>query len=261
MIQYQKNKLSTFEAVHAYLEKNSSVFNNIEEFVNIQNAFTSKIQDIAAKEDERMNATKGKTLDKNVTRKSVTSIALVVAGALYAFGKKTNNVPLTEKANITISKLDGLRNAELAITLNSIKGLIVDNVQALIGYGLSQERLASFESKIDIYVAALKSKQSSDAQKTGANKILTNLFKEASVILDSIDKLAEGFREDNVQFYKGYKAARVFKNLGIRHRPTPEPVQQTPEVKTEPEKLPDATTGKPNPLPPERSGEVPPVKL
>ncbi len=260
MIQRQKNKLTTFETVQAYLEKNSSVFGNIEQFVNVQNAFKSKLQEIAAKEDLRMNASKGKTLDKNLTRKKATSTALVVAGALYAFGKDTKNIPLTEKANIKISKLDKMRNIELPIALNTIKGLIMENTEALHGYGLSQERQASFESKIEGYVAALNARQSSAAQKSGASKVLSGLFKEAGVILDSIDKLAEGFREDNFQFYKGYKAARVFKNLGIRHRPVPETNQQVPEVKTGPSTIPKDPPGKSDLLPPQHPGEGPPVK-
>ncbi|MBK8550263.1 MAG: hypothetical protein IPL53_04065 [Ignavibacteria bacterium] len=53
--------------------------------------------------------------------------------------------------------------------------------------------------------------------KKGANTSLTNLFKDADSLLDSIDKFMENYKDSNKDFYAGYKAARVIRDLGIRH--------------------------------------------
>lgn len=213
-----------YTGVTAYLDKNSSLFADNEEFINHRNSFKSISEQIGLKDDERNKATTGKTKDKEEAKISVIKQALAVAGALHAFAKKAGAVTLQETTRYSKSKLDNLRDNVLVIELNSIKDKAIQNSDAITKFGISAEKLAAFEDNISQYANALGAKASGGALKTGAIRSLNMLFKDADSLLDSIDRLMENFIDSNVQFYSGYKAARVIKNLGIRHDEVEAPV-------------------------------------
>lgn len=217
MVKYQKNKNSMLATVHAYVTENSNVYSDTEEFVTCVSKLKNLLDFIKDKEDERSTVATGKTKDKNVTRKSVSTFAVTIAGALYAYGKKSENVVLTEKVNISKSFLRSLRNLDLVIVLESIEELAEENSAAIIPFGITAEKLSEYKSRVVQYSKALSAKDSSGASKTSAGKSLKQLFKESDDLLDTLDKLAVGYSENNQAFYNGYKAARVIKNLGIRH--------------------------------------------
>jgi len=208
--------------VHAYVTENSAVYSDTEEFLSGIAKLENLLVLIKNKEDERSTVATGKTKDKNVTRKSVSDFAVMVAGAIYAYGKKSENVVLTEKVNISFSFLRSLRNHDLVIVLNSIRELAEENSAAIDPFGVTAEKLLEYKARVTQYSKALSAKDSSGASKSSAVKSLRQLFKECDDILDTLDKLVEGYSENNAAFYNGYKAARVIKNLGIRHE---QPVQ------------------------------------
>lgn len=249
MIRYQKNKNSMLATVHAYAAENSNVYSDTEEFVSGIAKLKNLLDLIKDKEDDRSTVAKGKTKDKNVTRKSVSDFAVMVAGAVYAYGKKSENVVLTEKVNITATFLASLRNHDLVMVLESIMELAEENSAAIVPFGITAEKLSKYHARVTQYSKALSAKDSSGASKTSAAKSLRQLFKDSDNVIDTLDKLVEGFKESNTEFYNGYKAARVTKNLGIRHE---QPVQLkagTSVIK--------ASEGGQTPVPTEPDPEIP----
>lgn len=223
----QKNRYAMYNGVIAHLEKNSSIYSENEEFVSHKGAFKSATEEIGLKEDVVNKATTGKTLEKTVTRNFVTLQALGVAGAICAYAKKIGDITLAESTKHTISSLNKFRDTGLVIELNSIKDKAIDNSSALVKYDISPEKLDSFIKNIAQYSKALGAKSTGGSLKTGAVKSLTTLFKEAGIVLDSIDRLMENYRDTHKEFYSSYRAARVIKNLGIRHE---KPGPETPPV-------------------------------
>ena len=228
MLKNQKNKYAMYNGVIAHLEKNSSKYTDNEEFINHRNAFKSLTEFIGSKEDERSKATKGKTKDKEANREKVTIFALGVAGAICAYAKKSRMTTLAESTKLTKTKLDSLRDNVLLIELKSIRDVAMLYSDAMSKYGFPPEKLEEFVNSILQYSNALGAKANGGAVRTGAFKSLKTLFKEADSMLDSIDRLMENYRDTHKEFYDGYKASRVIKNLGIRHNPEEEPVN--PEV-------------------------------
>lgn len=222
----QKNRYAMFNGVIAHLEKNSSIYSENEEFVNHRDTFKTVTGEIGLKEDVRSKATTGKTLEKRVTRESVTVQALGFAGALCAFAKKANNITLAETTRLTKSKLDSFRDDVLIIELKSIMENAVTYRTALEKYDIPPEKLENFVNNIAQYSKALGAKSTGGTLKTGAVKSLTTLFREAGIVLDSIDRLMENYRDTHKEFYNSYKAARVIKNLGIRHEEPKTPLTQ-----------------------------------
>ncbi len=228
MIHSQENRLTMLEAVNTFLSENQAVISDVAELVQNQNALIEKKNLIHAKEDQRMNASKGKTKTKEATRKAVTSFAITIAGALFSFAKKSDNISLMAKSNFTTARLNKIRDSELPITLNSLRDLTQANIDSLEQFGVTPEMLTALEVKITNYVKALGEKESAVATRSSASKALSVLFKEADSILKTIDKLAVRFRETNLQFYNGYKSARIVRITGVRHKTIPVQPQETP---------------------------------
>ncbi|MFZ1322883.1 MAG: hypothetical protein WAT71_15105 [Ignavibacteria bacterium] len=218
MIKNQKNKFTMYEAVTAYLGENNLLFSDNEEFTDHLNSFRATVSVIAIMEDERSKSITGKTKNKLISRKTVTDEALAVAGAIYAYAKKSGNVTLMESVNPRKSKYDRFRENVLVIELNFIKDKAIENSQALERYGISADKLSQFTDNITAFSNAIGARAAGGAAKSSATKTLFTRFNEAGDILDSIDRLMEIYRVSNNEFYQGYKSARVIWDLGIRHK-------------------------------------------
>ncbi|HMS34393.1 MAG TPA: hypothetical protein PKC91_09920 [Ignavibacteria bacterium] len=219
----QKNKFAMYGTVHTFLEDKSAVYADNEEFNLHRISLKQNLAEIRLKDDTGKKATKGKSKNKEVTRTSVSSQALAVAGALYAYAKKSGNQSLIASMNLTKSKLDKLRDSELITELNSIKEKAIEKSADIRKYGIPAEKLESYTTNIETYSKALGAQDTGGAVKKGAYKSLSTLFKDADSLLDSIDKLMENYKDSNEDFYAGYKTARVIKDLGIRHNEEEEP--------------------------------------
>lgn len=214
----QKNRYTMYEAVTAYLGENSAKYSDNEEFVEHLGSFRAAVTEIALTEDQRSKAVTGKTINKNILRDQVTIQALAVAGAVYAFAKKSGNVTLMESADQTKSKLKRFRDNGLVIELNSLKDKAVNISSDLERYGIAADKISQFTDNISAYSSAIGAKAAGGALRSGASKSMTTLFNEAGNILDSIDKMMDIYRVNEEAFYLGYQSARVVKDLGIRHK-------------------------------------------
>ncbi|MEO8666644.1 MAG: hypothetical protein ABI462_14215 [Ignavibacteria bacterium] len=232
MIKTQKNKFAMYDAVSAYLDDNSSKFLLNEELNTHHASFKEALDAIAGREDLRNKSTKGRTQEKTVTRASVTSQALAIAGALYAYAKKSGNISLRESVKYTHTSLDSQRDNVLIIELNSLKDKAIENKGILEKYDITPEKLEKYTSNIESYSNALGARSTGKASKSGAIKSLVTLFRDASSILDSIDRLMENYNVGEEQFYSGYKAARVIMDLGKRHKAEVEKTEQPTVVNT-----------------------------
>ncbi|MBS1517920.1 MAG: hypothetical protein JSS91_07520 [Bacteroidetes bacterium] len=217
MIKYQKNKYSMYVGVRAYLDDHSAGYENNEEFNEHLNSYKSVLQDIARKEDERSKATLGKVKNKARVRRSVTDQALAVSGAIYSFAKKSGDYVLMRSVDLQKTDFDRFRDAGLVIELNSIKNKAAQFSAEIARFGITAEKFTEFENKINEYVDALSAKNTGSATKQGASKTMVSFFRDADSLLDSIDRFMENYKISDKDFYDGYKAARVIKDLGIRH--------------------------------------------
>jgi hypothetical protein len=227
MIKTQQNRLSMFEAVHSYLRENESAFAETTELVEAMNTLRAKINTIMELDDLKSNVSKGRTSLKNETRDAAITAGNALAGAIYALAKKTKNVMLADKTSITISRLESIRDIELVLFLNSVKDIATEHLQSLSGFGITGEKFEEYKQKFNLYFEALTSRESSRAKRIGASKALVTNFSETEELLKSIGKLVEAYRDDNIQFFNGYVAARSIKDLGSRRKKQPDTSGQT----------------------------------
>ena len=78
--------------------------------------------------------------------------------------------------------------------------------------------LDDLKSQIAAYDAATKQVSSGMAERVGARTAVSDLFIQADQILkDELDRMMQFFRVGAPEFYNDYRAARVIKDIGVRH--------------------------------------------
>lgn len=222
----QKNHLTMSQAVESFLKEKEPKYSDVEELKDQRAALKLKNEEIGKKDDERENVTKGSVPEKQSARDSAVESAVAVAGRLFAFAKKNNDLSLMEKTNITRTKLYSLRYVDFPIVINSIKELAENNLASLGRFGITAEKVAELGARLKNFTAASENKDTTVAVKSGTYVTLTQLFRESDDILDSIDKLMEEYNETDLEFYSGYKAARVIKDVGTRYAKEEEPLKK-----------------------------------
>ncbi|MBK8983356.1 MAG: hypothetical protein IPM38_13805 [Ignavibacteria bacterium] len=213
------NKLTMIEGVHAYLTDHENKFSSNTGMVNTKERLLLKIGDIYDREAQRVNVRKGKMEAKETYRDHMITQGLSFSSKLFDLGNLNKNIELSAQSDFNRSALNKQRDRELLGTLEVIKENAEANIESLSVYDITPEKLQSFATMISIYRSRIESKQTSEALKSSARKTLSVLFKEANLILKSLDKMMEEFHDSEVQFYAGYKTARNIKDLGIRYRP------------------------------------------
>lgn len=155
--------------------------------------------------------------------------ALAAASALYSYGRKTKNTEVQEIANTTESRLRKLRDTELASRATSIHTQAAAHAADLADYGVTATMITDLQAKIADYSAAIGDRESGVADRVGATAALSDLFDQTDdVLTEDLDRLMELVRESQTDFYNKYFAARVIKDIGFRHKPTPPPPTPPP---------------------------------
>jgi hypothetical protein len=213
----QENKLAMLKTVDTYLDENREIAGTIAEFNTNHQQLKSVYNEIMAKDDQKINALKGRTVNKREAKRKVTSAAKSIAGGLFAFGKKSGDNIIMKKADIYVSKLIAMRDIELIEAAESLRNLALEYSDALAEFGISAAKLTAFSSKISEYDNAVGQKQNSIIIQTGATKTLKTLFSEADSVLLSMNKLADSLKDEHPEFVRDYYAARVVKKFGTRY--------------------------------------------
>ena len=78
--------------------------------------------------------------------------------------------------------------------------------------------LTTFRTEIDAFTASKTNIGTGKAERTGTRSSLTECFAEVDTLLTgTIDKLMEGFRKKDPEFYNAYWSARVIRDIGGSH--------------------------------------------
>ena len=213
----QKNHLTMNKVTESFLKEKETKYKDLEALKDLRSELKLKNDEIETKDDERENISKGTVSEKTAAKDAAAETAVAIAGRLYAYAKKTNNITLMEKTDVTRTKLLSLRNIEFPIVVKSIKELAEANLSDLSRYGITAEKIAVLGKRLSGFLSASENKDTSGASKSGTYVSLTQLFRESDDIIDSIDKLMEEYNETDLEFYSGYKAARVIRDAGTKH--------------------------------------------
>jgi len=225
----QENKLTMYEGLLALLQSNIAKFQSIGGVADAVTELSVIVTGLKAKSTEADSATVGKATTKYSAEDALVAALLPTCSALYIFGRKQNNAEIKERANVTEAKLRAMRDTELASFGNAIAELSTANVQGVVPFGITAEKIAELKTKADAYSAAIGARESSVADRKGARGSMSDLFDKADELLnEEFDRYMELLRPTETELYNKYFSARVVKDMGVRHKangetPAPEP--------------------------------------
>ncbi len=220
-----ENKLSMYHAVNTVLKNNAPAYADIPALSAAAQSMENLITDIGVKSSEFDKAIRGKTETKAQAEDDLVEALMPVGSALWAYASGRRDQEMMARANINDSMLRRMRDTELLAKAKSIHTEATAQVSELADLSITQATLDDLAAKIKAFGDALGSRESSVAERSGAKTALSDLFSQADSLLDRIDAMMQLLRAKATQFFNEYFAARVIKDVGIRHRPEAPPAQ------------------------------------
>ena len=215
----QENKLTMYEGLLTLLQANSAKGASITGYSDAVTQFSSLIMEVKEKSTEVESVTVGKTVVKSEAGDALIVALLPVCSALYVYARKQNIPEIKGRVGITEAHLHTIRDTELASFGDAVVDLATANAAGIAPMGITADKIADLKTKADAYNAAIGAKESSVASRKGARGTLDDLFNHADELLnEELDRYMELLRSADTEFYNKYFAARVIKDIGVRHK-------------------------------------------
>lgn len=214
MTDREENKLSMYEAVIKFLDKNEAKLSVIPAFAPLTEALKQAVGQIYERNAEFTAATDGTTNEKKVAENVLINEAVSLAGMCRSYASANGNERLKARTKVTASDLTHMRDTELDSQVQVLRDTITEYLPELGDYGVTEELVTDFMSLADAYHSAMQSREAASAEQSAARQNLTEAFREVDRILyDQIDPLMEAFRTRDPKLYNGYQAVRVIKDI------------------------------------------------
>jgi len=225
----QNNKFSMYSASINVLKTYADRTAAIPAFATSYQRFDGLLSQIREKDKERSGKTAGKVAAKDEAEDAMVMATVIVSSALAALARSKGNVQLKEAVHFPESKLRHVRANEQVNMAKLTHDLGKANEEELAQYGVSTTMLEDLQARITAYELAIKEVASGLAERTGAKTAVSDLFIQADeVIKEELDPLMQGFRVKDPEFYNDYRAARVIKDIGVRHNKAGQPAAPAP---------------------------------
>ena len=170
-----------------------------------------QIQAIA--EQQKMSKT-GIAKGKNQLKEALIQLAADSARKLVVYAKFTNNAPLADEVNLSISKLRQVADTAVKDYAQIVYDCIQPIVSTLSTYGLTSTTQTALLNAITNYNAVIGKPGLGRVEISQATKQLVVLFKTALDALAIMDTAVEIVKLTQPNFYNGYKSARKIVNSG-----------------------------------------------
>lgn len=211
----ESNKLNMYDGVVSYMESNADAYSNLPVITESFNEFKNIVEQIKGKDMDFKNQTKGVTAEKLNAEEALIYYVLKIANALYVLGIKTKNSTLQINAKVTKSSLVQARDNILANKASQILSMAAEHEDDLVNYGVTADMITAAQNQLNSFNEALGKQINEHASAVAAREELTQLFEKAdSILKEELDPMIEMFTDTNPNFYNGYFAARVIRNLG-----------------------------------------------
>jgi hypothetical protein len=221
MTNHEKNVVNMLDSALNCYDENKTVYASCPAIVECFEELDTIVGDIKEVDKKYLQATSGKTAEKNSAFDDVVNAALPIVGALKAYASKNKLQDLKAKVSFTESELRKLSTIELIeeseIFINLTRPLLTN----LAGYLITEEKLVNLESTISLLESKSGDKSTGYASRSSLRKLLTEKFSEAEKLTEErLDHLHETIRAEHKDLYEIYFAARVVKDYGGSHTKT-----------------------------------------
>jgi hypothetical protein len=225
----QANKHTMYAATVKLLKDSAAKTAVIPAFAGSLAKMESILTQIGDKDKERMGKTTGKHAVMDEAEDALMTATIIVASALSAFARSVGNTQLKERVHISETYLRHARSNEQINIAKITYDLAKANEQGLAAFGVDSTMLDDLMSRVSSFEAAVKQWSSGVAERVGARTAVGELFVQADEVLkEDLDPIMQVFRVKDPEFYNDYRAARVIKDIGVRHNKTGQPTTPAP---------------------------------
>jgi hypothetical protein len=173
----QEARFGMYKAVISFCNQHTDIIASIPALKAAFEAFTNVAAAIAETAQEKSKNISGLAVDKTEFRKALTLLAASIASSVSAYACAVNDVVLKARVNVTASDLLRLRDVALIARCNNIMKYVVQNLDALADYNVSQLTVNNFAALIKEYDASTSRPRLAAVKRSVQGVSLTELFK------------------------------------------------------------------------------------
>jgi hypothetical protein len=214
----QFNKTRMYESVDVVLKNNAVQIQTIQAFPPEVLRFRNLVGAISIKVGEQSTAPAGKVEARDQAKEVLEKSLFVVMKGTKLLAQKNNDSELLALSTTSFSDIERLKDIELRDKAKSILEKANAAKDALVEFGITNEKLTGLSANIDGFIAAMEDLAGGETGRIAATTSLANLIKETDDALEKIDDLADILDDTYPEFGLQYKAARVIKDLGVTHK-------------------------------------------
>lgn len=210
MTDYQEEKHSSNKLVVTISKENPKS-------IELIPAFAEGIEklDVLNKEIEKYRTLQetditGVTVNKDFTMDNFINYTVDVAGAVYSWADKKNDIILMGIVDFKISKVSKMTPGKII----SAAATVIDEARKLpeaelANEGISADELKTYEDMLAYFKDMSISTREATINKSGYTSELATLFAKVSKLYkNTLDRLAHQFKRKDPEYYRKYRAAR-----------------------------------------------------
>ena len=220
----QSNKFSMYSATANVMKSHIDRITGTTALAASYDRFDTMLEQITQKDKERIGKTTGKVAAKDEAEDALVMAAVIVSSGVAALARTKGNVQLKEAVHFPESRLRHARPSEQLNMAKVAYDLAKANAQDLVSYGITATMLDDLKARITAYENAVKEVVSGLAERSGARTAVSDLFVQADEVLkEELDRMMQVYRISDPEFYNDYRAARVIRDIGVRHNKPGQP--------------------------------------
>ena len=214
------------------LDDNTAITETVSAIGEVVGEIRGRMTLIGTYVEEQERDQKGVTEGKNLSRTNLVDVTLTVCGQLKAFGRRTGDADVRQRASESRSAWMKVPQSKLGERSKAILGLAREHREALTPFGMTDGLLTKLESEIAAFGAALLlPRDVINRRKTITGLIATEMKEVCTVLRDELDPLMRQFEASHPQFYADYHNARALVDLPVIPRARRQASRQAAEDK------------------------------
>lgn len=212
MTNKQESKFKMSLSTDEFLVKNESLTKDLPEFGTTITGFRNTLGRIKIIDGQQKNVITGVTKNKRDVKKALITLAAENSVKVFAFAKVSNNKPLMDEVNFSMSDLARMTDVAFRTHADELNKKMVALLESLGKYGITADTQKKYEEALAEYENTLVKPRIGIAEKRGATKELRTLFTSLDEHLSKLDAIIGIIRYNEVNFYNGYRAVRRMVN-------------------------------------------------
>lgn len=212
MKQEQINRLEMMQATDAFLDANTAIWNPIPIIASYKTGLSQIIESIrsSAEDQEAAQVFIGSSLQQLKLR--LAEKMDILDDALEAYADDTDNADLLSRSSNSRSDYLRLPHEDFETKTRNMIDLLESNVADMSDYGFTQDQIDDVKLSLNLFQNRRGKPRSYQIASRVATTDIEELMREATVVLDKIDRVMKRFKRTNSIFYNGYLAARTIIN-------------------------------------------------